>query len=80
MSRLFPDQLVKLREAIPELGLRMGEAGVICSVWYAPAISYEVEFPDGLLGAKRTLLMEHQLIRAEHSLSVPSSSHDSLPH
>jgi hypothetical protein len=57
---------VRLLEDIPELGLRCGEVGVVCSTWFAPTPAYEVEFqPRG--HATRALVMENQIQPAEGS-------------
>jgi hypothetical protein len=56
------DQEVQLTQEIPELGLRCGAVGKICSTWFAPAIAYEVEFEHvGLGHAVRTLLLDTQI-------------------
>jgi len=56
------NRTVRLTEDIPELGLRSGEVGVVCSTWCAPTTAYEVEFqPTGLSFATRALLMSTQI-------------------
>ena len=56
------DRFVRLVQDIPELGLRSGEVGVICSTWFEPSPAYEVEFqPAGLKSATRALLLAHQI-------------------
>ena len=53
---------VRLMQDIPELGLRSGEVGVVCSTWFEPTPAYEVEFqPTGLAHATRALLLAHQI-------------------
>ena len=55
---------VRLLEDIPELGLRCGEVGVVCSRWFAPQAAYEVEFlPRG--NATRALVMQNQIQPAD---------------
>ncbi len=44
IGRIRPDQPVHLRADVPERGLRRGEAGVVCSRWFGPTPSVEVEF------------------------------------
>jgi hypothetical protein len=62
VERFQVDEQVKLRQDIPEIGLRSGEIGRVCSTWCAPTDAYEVEFHAvGLCGATRTLLLAHQL-------------------
>ena len=61
---------VRLIQDIPELGLRCGEVGVVCSTWFAPSTAYEVEFypATGLSrAATRALLMENQIQAAEEA-------------
>ena len=57
------NQSVRLTHDIPELGLRCGEIGTVCSEWFAPTVAYEVEFapPYGLEHATRALLMDGQI-------------------
>ena len=52
-------EYVRLKQDIPELGLRCGEVGLVCSTWFAPTEAYEVEF--GLPGPTRALLLAEQL-------------------
>ncbi|MEA2734453.1 MAG: hypothetical protein QOE14_904 [Humisphaera sp.] len=55
---------VRLLQDIPELGLRCGEVGVVCSTWFAPEPAYEVEFqPRG--SATRALVMQNQIQPAD---------------
>jgi len=35
---------VRLTRDVPELALHRGEIGVVRSTWFAPTVSYEVEF------------------------------------
>jgi hypothetical protein len=59
---------VRLITDIPELGLRCGEVGVICSTWFAPTTAYEVEFRSlGLGHTTRALLLAHQIQAANES-------------
>ena len=60
---------VRLTQDIPELLLRQGDIGVVCSTWFAPAPAYEVEFPAaGLNEQTRALLLSEQL-QIEDSLA-----------
>ena len=62
------NRCVRLIQDIPELGLRCGEVGVVCSTWFAPSTAYEVEFQTtvGLSrAATRALLTENQIQAAE---------------
>jgi hypothetical protein len=51
-----------LTRDVPELGLRCGEVGVICSTWFSPATAYEVEFGGaGTPEPTRALLFSDQI-------------------
>ncbi len=53
---------VRLTQDIPELLLRQGDLGVVCSTWFYPAPAYEVDFlPAGLNEHTRALLLSEQL-------------------
>ena len=53
---------VRLTKDIPELSLRRGTVGIICSKWCSPVDAFEVEFgPPGLDEATRALLSAEQL-------------------
>ncbi len=62
MTEIQVDQRVQLAQDIPELGLHCGDAGIVCSTWFSPATTYEVEFrrtmPDCWI---RALLMPSQI-------------------
>ena len=38
------DGRVQLTQDIPDLGLRRGDVGLVCSTWFSPTTAYEVEF------------------------------------
>ena len=38
------DDFVRLTEDEPQFSLNKGEVGVVRSTWFAPAVTYEVEF------------------------------------
>ena len=60
------NDLVRMTQDIPELGLRRGDVGVVRSRWLAPTRAYEIEFH--LFGAEyssRGLLMAGQVELAE---------------
>ncbi|HEX2971859.1 MAG TPA: DUF4926 domain-containing protein [Tepidisphaeraceae bacterium] len=62
MYPLAVDDRVQLKRDIPELGLRRGETGVVCSQWFAPTTAYEVEFHK--FGQNlRALLLSEQVQR-----------------
>lgn len=56
------DDTVRLAVDLPELFLRRGATGVVCSTWFAPAAAYEVEFPgSGGTEHVRALLLRAQV-------------------
>ena len=59
------DAAVRLLQDLPELGLRSGEVGVVCSTWFAPARAYEVEFQPPRGAATRALVTEDQIQPAD---------------
>ena len=65
MQQMYPDEVVRLREGIPDLGLRTGELGVVCSVWFSPTAAYEVEFAQRGAETTRALVMDHQIERED---------------
>ncbi len=44
MEELSVDDVVRLRQDVPELALCRGDRGVVRSTWFAPLTRYEVEF------------------------------------
>ena len=63
---------VRLLKDIPELGLRSGEVGVVCSTWFAPTPAYEVEFqPRG--NATRALVMRSMIQPTDESADRPNN-------
>lgn len=69
MERLHPDDRVRLRQHIPELGLSQGQVGIVCSTWFSPAVAYEVEFGLAPCGGSvvRALLLAGQVERLNES-------------
>jgi hypothetical protein len=62
MTGLKTEERVRLTQDLPELGLRRGDAGVVCSTWFEPRTAFEVEFrPDGPGCRVRALLMPDQI-------------------
>ena len=62
MAELRVDQRVRLLQDIPELELRSGCEGVLCSQWFSPQPAYEVEFEiPGLFFKTRALLLAEQI-------------------
>jgi hypothetical protein len=62
MTDIKPDERVRLTKDLPELGLRRGDTGVVCSTWFDPSTAFEVEFQPHTPGcAVRALLMRKQI-------------------
>ena len=62
MRQPHVDDRVRLTQDIPELQLRQGDVGVVCSTWFSPTDAYEVEFePSGINEHTRALLLAEQL-------------------
>jgi hypothetical protein len=62
MTEINVDEQVQLTQDIPELGLRRGETGRVCSTWFRPTTAYEVEFQRDMPDCSiRALLMVKQL-------------------
>ena len=68
MRQPHVDDFVRLTRDVPELQLKQGDVGVVCSTWFAPTDAYEVEFHAvGLSGTTRTLLLAHQIEQIEQA-------------
>ena len=62
---------VRLLQDIPELGLRSGEVGVVCSMWFAPNQAYEVEFRlKSRSSATRAIVMRNQIQPADDDVTA----------
>ena len=71
MSQPKINDSVRLVQDIPEFSLSKGEIGVVRSTWFAPAVSYEVEFHQlGLSYEVRCLLTAEQLVVQEDVLPI----------
>ena len=71
MRQPHVNDLVRLTQDIPELQLRQGAVGVVCSTWCAPSEAYEVEFTaSGLSEQTRALLLAEQL-QVDETLARP---------
>lgn len=72
MQHLHIDDYVRLRNDLPDLDLQRGTIGVVRSTWFAPQITYEVEFHQiGLTHQTRALVTEEQLQREDGPLFDP---------
>ena len=64
MTEIKVDERVRLTKDLPELGLRRGDMGVVCSTWFHPSTAFEVEFQPRTPGySMRALLMPNQIRR-----------------
>ena len=70
MRQPHVDDLVRLTQDIPELDLKQGDVGVVCSTWFSPTQAYEVEF--GLGGPTRALLLAEQLQVEDNRMAAPA--------
>ena len=57
MRQPHVDDLVRLTRDVPELQLKQGDVGIVCSTWFSPNERYEVEFAPGLDCRTRALLL-----------------------
>jgi hypothetical protein len=56
------NDLVRVRHDVPQVGLRVGETGVVQSRWFAPDEAFEIEFHAGGNGLPlRVILYEEDL-------------------
>ena len=59
MPELSIDQRVRLVRDVPELELRSGDEGIVCSRWFSPEAAYEIEFdPPGYCKTRALLSAE----------------------
>lgn len=71
------NDFVRLTQDVPELALNKGEVGVVRSTWFAPAVTYEVEFHQiGHDYQTRCLLKAEQLVIEEGSIARSSAPED----
>jgi hypothetical protein len=68
MEQLLVDDVVRLRQDIPELALSRGDRGVVRSTWFAPLTRYEVEFDcPNQCSNTRALLRAEQMDIESHA-------------
>jgi uncharacterized protein DUF4926 len=59
------DELVELKQDIPDMGLHRGDVGLVCSTWFSPTTAYEVEFqPEQSAPGIRAWLVSSQIQKA----------------
>ena len=51
---------VRLKQDLPELGLKVGAVGIVRGVWPTPPIMFEIEFVDKGYGG-RVLIPAHRV-------------------
>ena len=62
MMQIQIDERVQVMQDIPELELRYGDVGTVCSTWFEPTTAYEVEFQRRQpFCCMRALLMPNQI-------------------
>lgn len=78
MSEPVINSVVRLTRDIPHLFLQKGQTGVVRSLWFAPAVAYEVEFVDvGLDARTRAVLLREQVcVDGEDELLPRKQSRD----
>jgi hypothetical protein len=71
MEELLVDDVVTLRQDIPELALARGDRGVVRSTWFAPSTRYEVEFACSSQAPNtRALLRRDQMQIESHAADL----------
>jgi len=74
MEELLVDDVVRLRQDIPELALARGDRGVIRSTWFAPFTRYEVEFDcPSQCSNTRALLRPEQMEFEGHAVLLAAA-------
>ena len=84
MRQPHVDDFVRLTQNIPELALHKGEVGVVRSTWFAPSVTYEVEFHQigsdyqtrCLLGAEQVAIEESSPLNSDSDESLSDSATD----
>jgi hypothetical protein len=61
MKSIRVDKPVRLADDLPNLGLRRGRIGTVCSRWSVAGSTYEVEFGGAPDQAVRVLLTRRQI-------------------
>ena len=69
MRQVNISDVVTLRVDMPDQRLPKGSVGVVCSLWFAPNVAYEVEFrPANAETASRVLLNARQFESEDEGL------------
>jgi hypothetical protein len=74
MTDIQVDEHVQLTKDIPELGLRCGELGLVCSIWFNPTSAYEVEFRREMPNCGMRALLMHNQIRGTQTFSTRANA------
>ena len=68
---------VRLVNDLPELALRAGDVGIVCSSWHYPTVAYEVEFGEpGPAHGMRVLLLDTQVRPVGDAMPVGLQPHN----
>ena len=66
MEALCVDDVIRLRQDVPELALSRGDRGVVRSTWFAPLTRYEVEFECPNQSSNTRALLRPEQMEVEH--------------
>jgi hypothetical protein len=76
MRRPHVDDSVRLMQDIPELSLCRGEVGVVRSTWFAPSLTYEVEFSKIGNDYQTRALLRAEQVEVEDDGPMPLQAED----
>ena len=66
MEALSVDDVIRLRQDVPELALTRGDRGVVRSTWFSPLTRYEVEFECPNQSSNTRALLKADQMEIEH--------------
>ena len=66
MEALSVDDVIRLRQDVPELALTRGDRGVVRSTWFSPLTRYEVEFECPNQSSNTRALLQADQMEIEH--------------
>ena len=73
MAAVNFEERVRLKQDIPELGLRRGDVGLVCSTWFAPTTVLDVEFRPGAPGSPVRALLAPGQIQIQKDGKAPTN-------